>query len=145
MVAFTSSMRLAQADHDPGLGEHVRVEGFGLAEDGLRPLVVVLRLDELEQPRHGLDVVVEDFRAGIHHHAQRLQAALEIRDEHLDRAAGMELADAADDHGKDRRAAVLAVVPVDAGDHGVLQIHGLDRLGDPLRLQPVQRAPAGRA
>ncbi len=42
----------------------------------------------------------------------------------------MQLADATNDHGEDRRAAVLALVAVDAGDDGVAQVHGLDRLGD---------------
>ena len=37
------------------------------------PLVMVLRLDLLEQPRHRLDVVVEDLGAGIHHDPQRFQ------------------------------------------------------------------------
>ena len=54
------------------------------------PLVVVLRLDLFEQARHGLDVVVEDLRAGVHHDPQRFHAALEIGDEHLDRAAGVQ-------------------------------------------------------
>ncbi len=72
-------------------------------------------------------------------------AALEIGDEHFDRAAGVNLADALDDHGEDRRAAILAVVAVDAGDDGVLEVHGLDGLGDALRLEPIQRRMGGRA
>ena len=58
-----------------------------MAQRGLGPAVIILRLDEFKQARHGFDVVVKDFRAGIHHNFQRLDAALEIRDQHLDRGA----------------------------------------------------------
>ncbi len=113
---------------------------FGVGQCSSRPLVAVLRLHLFEQARYGLHVVVEDLRAGIHHDLQRFQAAFEIGDQYLDRAPWVDLAYAADEHGEDRRAAVYAVVAVDAGDHGVLQVHGLDRLGNAFWLQPVQRA-----
>ena len=131
--------RFAQADHDAALDQHLRVKPPGIAECGRRPLVAVLRLDGLEQARHRLDVVVEDLWPGLHDDLERFQAALEIGDQHFHRAAGVQLTDAPDDHGEDRRAAVLAVIAVDRGDHGVLQIHRLDRLGHALRLQPIQR------
>ena len=67
---------------------------FGIGQGGGSPLVAVLRLDLLEQARHGFNVVVEDLGPGFHHDLQRFQAAFEIRDQHLDRAAGVQLADA---------------------------------------------------
>ncbi len=103
---------------------------------------MVLRLDLLEQPRHRLHIVVEDLRAGFHDDLQGFERAFEIGDEHFHGAARQQLADAADDHGKNRRAAVLAVVPVDGGDDSMLQIHRLDRLGYPFGLQPVQQPGA---
>ena len=45
----------------------------------------------------------------------------------------MALPNTADDHGKQGSAAILPVIPVDAGDHRVVEIHGLDSLGDPFR------------
>ena len=130
--------RFAQPDHDTRLGEHFGVQAFGVGEGGPRPGVVILRLDGFEKARDGLHVVVENLRAGVHHDFESLQAALEIGDEHLDGAAGVNLADAADEHGENRRAAVAALVTVDAGNDGVLQVHRADGLGDAFRLQPVQ-------
>ncbi len=86
--------------------------------------------------------MIKDLGAGIHDDLQGFQAAFEIGDEHLDGAAGLQLADAADDQGKDRRTAVLALVAVDRRDHGMFELHGFDSLGDTFRLQPVQRLGA---
>ncbi len=82
--------------------------------------------------------MVQDLRPGFHHDLQRFQAALEVGDQHLHRAARAQLADAADDHGKDGRAAVPAFVAVDGGDHGVFQFHRLDGLRHALGLAPIQ-------
>ena len=124
----------------PRLGQHIGVEFFGIGEGRRRPVVTILRLDFFEQARNGLHVVVQDLGPRVHDDLQRLERAFEVGDQHLDRAAGVQLADAADDHGKDRRAAVAAFVAVDGGDHGVLQVHRLDRLRHALRFQPVHRA-----
>ena len=95
-------------------------------------------MDLLEEARHGFNIVVEDFRTGVHDNLEGFDAALEIGDKYLNGAARMQLADAVDDHSEDGRAAVFAVIAVDAGDHRVLEVHGFDRLGDAIRLQPVQ-------
>ncbi len=42
------------------------------------------------------------------------------------------------------RSPVGEVVAVDAGEHGVVQIHVADRLGDSARLVLVHRSRAGR-
>jgi acyl-lipid omega-6 desaturase (Delta-12 desaturase) len=141
ITALTSSIVSPSPSMIPDLVSTSGSSCLALVRVAGGPFVAVLRLHLLEQARHGLDVVVQDLgRASITiFKASRLP--LKVRDQHLDRAAGMQLADAADHHGKDRRAAVLAVVAVDAGDHGVLQVHVLDRLGDALGLQPVQRHP----
>ena len=103
---------------------------------------MVLRLDLLEQPRHGFHVMVQDLRAGLHDDFQGFQRTFEIGDEHFHRAARQELADAPDDHGEDRRAAVPAIIPVDGCDYGMFQLHGFDCLGHTFRFQPVQRLGA---
>ncbi len=95
---------------------------------------------DLEQPGHGFQVVIEDIRPGVHDDLERFQAALEIGDEHLHGAFRAQLADAADEGGKDRRPAVAALIAVDAGHHSVFQLHGLDRSGDPFGFVPVQGA-----
>ena len=129
---------LAKTDHDTGLGEHFGCQLLGVGQRGSRPFVAVLGLDLLEEARYGFHVVVEDLWASVHDNLEGFDAALEIGDKHFDGAAGMQLADAVDDHSEDGRAAVFAVIAVDAGDHRVLEVHGFDRLGDAIRLQPVQ-------
>lgn len=50
--------RFTQADHDPGLGQHVGVQFFSVAERGSSPFVMVLRLDEFKEARDSLNVMV---------------------------------------------------------------------------------------
>ena len=109
-----------------------------------RPLVVVLRLNFLEQARHGLDVVIENLRRSIRHHLQRIDVALEIGNQHFDGAAGLHFADALNHHRKDRRAAILALVAIDRRDHRMAQIHRLDGLRHPIGFIPIHRRGAAR-
>ncbi|MBV6466871.1 MAG: hypothetical protein PGMFKBFP_02198 [Anaerolineales bacterium] len=134
--------RLAETDHDARLGQRLGVETFRVRERRRGPFVVVLRLDGFEQARHRLHVVVQNFGTRVHHDLQRFHAPFEVGDQHLDGAARQQLADAADDHGEDRRAAVAAFVAVDRGDHRVLQIHGLDGLRHAFGLAPIEQAGA---
>ena len=132
--------RFTQAQHDAALGQHQPVHALGILQRRKRPFIAVLRLDALEQPRHCFHIVIEDFWLGIHHHFQRELVAFEIGDEHFDGAARLQLADAADDHGEDRRAAIGSFVSIDAGDDDMLQAHGADAFGDAVGLAPVERA-----
>ncbi len=77
----------AEPHHDARFGQHVGVKLLGIRQGRGSPLVVILRLDSLEQSRHGLHVVVQDLRARIHHDLQGFERAFEIGDEHLDGAA----------------------------------------------------------
>ena len=131
---------VAQSHHQAGFGQDFRAELPGVDQSGPGGFVGALGLDGFEQPGNGFQVVVEDIRPGVHDDLEGFQAALEIRDEYFHGALRAKLPDPADDHGKDRRPAVAALVAVDAGDNSVLQIHGLDRLGDPLGFIPVQGA-----
>jgi hypothetical protein len=86
--------------------------------------------------------VVEDLRPGVQDDLERVAAALEVGDEDFDGAAGMDLADALNHQRENGRAAVGALVAVDAGDDGVLEVHGLDGLGYAVGFVPVERAGA---
>ena len=86
------------------------------------------------QPRHGLDVVIEDVGPGVEHGPQRRLDSLEVWNQHLDAAAGHARPRLPDRLGEDRRAAVGQIVAIDRGDDGVLQAHARR----PLR----RRAPA---
>ena len=130
--------RFAQPNHDAGFGQDFGIKFFRIGEGRSSPVIVVLWLDLFEEARHGFDIVIQYLRAGIHHDLEGFEAAFEIGDEDLDGAARVKFTDAPDDHGKDGRAAVTALIAVDGGDHRMVQVHGLDRLGDPLGLFPVQ-------
>ena len=92
---------------------------------------------ERVEPRHRLDVVVEDVGPLGDHARQRHLLAAEVGRQHLDLGVGREAADRADHADERRRAEVGQVVAVDAGDHRVAQPHPLDRLGDAQRLERI--------
>ena len=100
----------------------------GAAQEAQRAVVVALGADAAEHRANGLDVVVEDGRAGVEDGAEGVVVALEVGDEHLDGAAGQHVVDALDALGEDRRAAVRQVLSGDGGDDAVAQLklpHGL--------------------
>ena len=77
---------------------------------------------------------------------ERGPVALEVGDQHLDRAPGDARADLADAGGEDAGAAVLLVVAVDGGDDGVAQAHARDGVGHARGLRGIGRAArAGRS
>ena len=146
-ASVISSRVLAQADHQAALGVGlVPVLGgvcLGPLEHGQRPVPACSLADGLLEPLHGLEVVVEDVRAGLHHGPQRLLLAVEVRDQDLDaheRAARPELADGG---GERAGTAVGQVVPGDAGHHDVVETHGADGLRDATGLVVVE--PGGLA
>ena len=139
---------LAQADHQAALGVDLvavlRGVDLGPLEDAQRPVPAGALADRLLEPPHGLEVVVEDVRPGLHHGPERLLLAVEVRDQDLDaheRAAGPDLADG---RGEGAGAAVGQVVAGDAGHHDVVEAHRADRLGDAAGLVVVEPGgPAG--
>ena len=139
ITALTSSIVFAEADHDAGFGQHFGVELLGVGQGRRRPFVIVLRLDGLEQARHGLHVVVQNFRARIHHDLQGFERAFEIGDQHFDGTARQQFADAADDHRKDRRAAIPAFIAVHRGDDRMFQVHGFHGLRHALGFAPIHQ------
>jgi hypothetical protein len=86
--------------------------------------------------------VIQDLRLSVHHDLQGFLAPFEVGDQHFDGAAGLKLADTPNDHRKDRRAAILALVAVDGCDDHVLEFHGPHRLGNAIRLVPVHHCGA---
>ena len=138
---------LAQAHHQAALGVRLVAVLGGVdlrpLEDGQRPVPARALADGPLEPLHRLQVVVEDVRARLHHGAERLLLAVEVRDQDLhahERAAG---ADLADRRREGAGAAVGQVVAGDAGHHDVVEAHGGDRLGDAARLVVVE--PGGPA
>jgi len=73
---------------------------------------------------------------GVHDNAQRLLAALEVRDQYLDRRAGPPPPDLGDRRREHLGAAVRQVVPVNAGDDDVLKLQLLHRRREPGRAHP---------
>jgi len=69
---------------------------------------------------HGLEVVIEDLRGGIHHGAERIILAVEIGGEDLDHDGGIDLADFGDRPGKVPGTSVGNIVAGDGGDDDML-------------------------
>ena len=59
--------RLAEPDHDAGLGEKPRVERLGAREQIERVAIVGAGADTPVERRHGLDIVVEHVRCRLRH------------------------------------------------------------------------------
>ncbi len=78
--------------------------------------------------------MVQYVGRGFEHNVHRRVGALKIGHQHLDTASGEALANGADGEREQLRAAVLAVVAIDAGDHGELEVERGARLGHPARL-----------
>ncbi len=83
--------------------------------------------------------MVEDLRLGFDHHLQAVFPALEIRDQHFNLAAGGLAADLADGLGENLCATHVVVIPIYAGDNGVLQPQCSHSFSDAPGLVPVQR------
>ncbi len=127
----------AEAHHDAGLGQHVGVEFLGVRESRRRPIVIVLRLDLLEQSRHGLHVVVQDFGPRIHHDLQCFERAFEIGDQHFNRTPRQQFSNPPDYHCEYRRSTIAPLVPIYRCNDRVLQLHGFDGLRHALGFAPI--------
>src|SRR5829696_6244542 len=131
-------LRLAEAGHDPRLRHDlVAAHLLRVPEHAAGAQEARAAPGKRIQPRHGLDVVVEDVRALGDHARQRHLLAAEVGRQHLDLAAGSHPPDRAD-HADERAGAEIGqVVAVHARDHRVAQAHSLHRLGHAQRLERV--------
>src|SRR5438552_12222826 len=133
---------LPQPEHDARLREDRRVHPLRALQQLQRPRVTTLRPHLRVQAGDGLDVVIENVRAGAHHGGQRRLVTHEIRDQDFDAALRNPLADLPDGPGEDRRPAVFQLVAVDGGDDRVLEAHPLHGLRDSDRLTQVEHIRA---
>ena len=140
MVSSISCPLLAQADHDPALGEQPRV--LRAPQQLQRALEAGAGAHAAVQPRHRLGVVVQDVRAARRSPpASASQLPLKSGMSTSTAQPGDARADLADAGGEDARAAVLLVVAVHRGDDGVPQPHARDGVRDPAPA-PRDRAAA---
>src|SRR4051812_13025441 len=131
-------VRLAEPDHQAGLGRDlVAAHLLGVAQDAQRALPARPAAGDRVQPRHDLDVVVEDVGALGDDLRERHLLAAEIGRQALDLAPRRLHADRADHATPDLRAVVGQVVAVHGGDDRVAQPHLRDRAGDAQRLERV--------
>src|SRR5450631_4309368 len=100
-------LRLPKADHETGLGDHVWRRRLDVAKEREAVRVNSFGPDPRVETRNRFGVVVEDVGAGVDHGLHRLQVALEIWGEHLDRRAGAAAADRPDGASEDAGPAVL--------------------------------------
>ena len=137
---FDLVQRLAQAEHDARLGGDVRVAGLELLDEVQRPLIVRSRARLPVEPRHGLEVVVEDVRRGVFQDLERdVHAPAEVRHQDLDADLRIARACLPDALHEVAGAAVAQVVAVDGGDHHVVEPHRLDGFGQVAGFIRVQR------
>ena len=126
--------RFAEAEHERRFGQHVVVPLVGgPAQDVERAFVLRDGTHGRIEPRHGLDVVREDFGRRGDDGAEGVAIAFEIGDQHLDRGAGL-FANGADRLREMFGAAVGHVVAIDHRDDRVLHAHLRHGLGHAPRL-----------
>ena len=127
----------AQAQDDPRLGHEPGRSRAGAAEQLERALVAAPVARHLVEPRHRLGIVVQHVGPRFDDRRERGGAALEVRDEQLDAAAGGVAANRLRGRREVRGPAVRQVVTVHGGDHHVLEPQLSDRPAHPLRLLAI--------
>src|SRR5580704_6086693 len=133
---------LAQPQDQVGLGDQPSVAGR--AQHVERARVPEAGPDPAEDPRHGLDVVREDFRPGTEDLGQSVRLGVEVGNEQFHAATWDGGVDLAADLRVQPRTAVGQVVTRDTGHGRVLQAHGGDGLRDPAWLARVERQRLAR-
>jgi hypothetical protein len=83
--------------------------------------------------------VVQNVGLRFHHDFHGRLRTLEIGHQHFHAAIRNAFADRADRQRKQLRSAVFAIVPVHAGDHGILQSKDFARLGNAARFVVIHR------
>jgi hypothetical protein len=126
------ALLLAQSDHDPGLREQTGITHLDAVEQTQRVVIASARPHRAIEPRHGLEIVIVDVRPGVDDLLERARLAQEIGGQNLDRGLGRGASDRLDAAHELEGATVRKVVPVDRGDHDVLEAELTQRLGEVL-------------
>jgi len=108
-----------------------------MAQDRVGAGKAGLDADLTRQPRDSLEVVREHIGAGRKHHIHRAGVTLEVAGQHLEDELRSRAFDGANRRRPVRGAAVLQIVPIHAGDHGVPQAELGQNGRDALRLTRV--------
>ncbi len=108
---------LPQAHHQAGLGEHRGIEALHLIEEAQRLEIARPRPHLAVEPRHGLEVMIEDVGLRRHHYLDGALLVQEVGRQHLDGGIGRAPADRLDHAHELHRAAVVEIVAVDRGHH----------------------------
>ena len=129
----------AKTNHQAGFGRDFGVAGLELLEQFQRVGVVGAGAGLLVEARDGFEVVVEDVGRGLVEDVQGdIHAAAEVGHQHFDAGLGAGCAGGLDALDEVLGAAVTQVVPVDAGDHHVVEAHRGDGLGEVGRFVGVE-------
>ena len=121
----------ADADHQAGLGRHLRVALLECLEEVERVLVVGAGAGLLVEARHGFQVVVEYVGQRLAEHVDGdLRAPAKVGNECLDGGRRRLVAYGGDDVDEVLGAAVAQVVAVDAGNDDVAQFQVRDAVGE---------------
>ena len=82
--------------------------------------------------------MVDDVGGRLHHRTERLLAAVEVGDQHLNARVGCQSAELTNGGGKDRGATVGKIVAGDARYHHVVEVQRGECLGHTARLVEVK-------
>ena len=132
---------LAQAQHDPGLGEDRRIEPLHHLEQAQRGIIARAGADGRIEPGHGFQIVVVHIGPSRDDRLdRRFVLVAKIGGENLDRGARRGAAQRLDHLDELARSTVSQVVAVDRGDDDMLEPHCSRRIGDMLRFAGIDLA-----
>lgn len=121
----------SETEHDAAFGGDFAVNHFlGSLQDAQGAAVLGTEADEGREAFDGFQVVPEDVRTGIHHGAQGRFLFVEIGGEHFDDRRWAGFTDGSDDIGEVGCGSIGQIVARDHSDHGVLELHMDDGIGD---------------
>src|SRR6185369_549845 len=133
VAAFTD------ADHYAGLAGHVRIDLLHICQKVQGALVAGAGTHGAVKTRDGFGVVVQDLWLGIDNDAETLFDSLEVGNQDLDTTVRDALVNLLDSRGEDAGAAIVVIIPIDAGDYGELEAKCLDGFGDAARFVEIDR------
>ena len=99
---------------------------FRFSQDTQRAFVSVPGTHFAVKPRHGFDIVIENFDSGFDHGLERVKIAFEVGNQKLYPDLRIESLDPENGLGEMRRAAVGQVISVHRGDDDVVQTEVFD-------------------
>jgi len=127
----------AQADHQAGLGDEVRIELSNGTEHIETALVATLRADSQGESIDCLDIMVKDIGLFLYYDVDQIRPPREVRRENLHACRWHQLMKVTYRSGKMPRALIRQIIPSHRRYHDMAQSHGTSGLCDAFRLVQI--------